>query len=159
MNSSVLSPAQDSANSPSPFGAIELASFLFAPRPQREELLTFVDSCRRQTSPTSLTDPSTAPDDQWCRKCQAGELTEEELRTGLCGALDGVIHTFLSAWRPSYRFAVRVSPERLWSAGGPKVQVESFGPEIDHSIMEDLQLLMSLSQQGGIAPLGVEDAS
>ena len=54
---------------------------------------------------------------------------------------------------------MRVSPERLWSAGGPKVQVESFGPEIDHSIMEDLQLLMSLSQQGGIAPLGVEDAS
>lgn len=159
MNRSVLIPDQDSADSPSPFGAIELASFLFAARPQCEEFLTFVDSCRRQTSPASLTVPSTAPGDQWRRKCEAGELTEEELRTGLCGALDGVIHTFLSAFRPGYRFAVRVSPERLWSAIGPKVQVESFGPEVDHSIMEDLRLLMSLSQQMSIEPFGVEDAS
>jgi len=39
-----------------------------------------------------------------------------------------------------------IKPDRLWSASGPKIQIESFGPEVDHSIMEDLRSLVSLSR-------------
>lgn len=61
-------------------------------------------------------------------------------------ALEMVIHAWLASDRPGYRFAVRIVPERLWSFAGPKVQVESFGPEVDHSIMDDLKNLLGVSK-------------
>ena len=134
-------------NPDSPFSAITLTSYLFDARPWCEEsLLAFVDSCRKFAAQAEPADPSTASGLQWRRKCSSGELTDAELRTVFSACFEIVIHRHLAGYRPGYRFAVHVAPDRLWSASGPKVQVESSGPEIDHSIIDDLRTLLGIAQ-------------
>lgn len=127
--------------------AVVLTSFLFHPEPPQFCLLPFVDSCRKFLKGSAAKSFLSTATPTWRAKCAAGMLTDHEVRAVVAAAFESVIHAFLVGPRPDYPFAVRIAPETLWSVTGPNLKVESFGPEIDHSLMDDLMSLLSVCKQ------------